>query len=77
MSMRFLAKIRKNLGIDSMYEMAQRLKMLNNSYIYLEKKSKGCDMTTLSDIRKLSGLSWNDFGLLIDKEAEENRKAKQ
>ncbi len=76
MTMRFLAKIRKSLDIDSMYEMAQRLKMLNNSYIYLERKAKGCDMTTLSDIRKLSGMTWNDFGVLIDKEAEENRKKK-
>lgn len=77
MRMRFLGKIRKQMGVPSMYKMAEILGMLNNSYIYLEKKAKGCDFETLVDIKEKSGLSWDQMGELIEDEVKENRKSKK
>ena len=70
MGMKFLGKIRKQLGISSMYKMAERLGMINNSYIYLEKKAKGCELQTLVDIKEKCDLSWDQLGKLIDEEVK-------
>lgn len=74
MGMRFLAKLRKQLGISSMYKMAERLGMLNNSYIYLEKKAKGCDLQTLVDIKNKCDLEWPELGRLIEEEVKGKSK---
>lgn len=74
MKMRFLGKIRKQMGIPSMYKMAELLNMLNNSYIYLEQKAKGCDFEILVDIKNKSGMSWEKIGELIEEEVKENRR---
>lgn len=74
MAMRFLAKLRKDLGIRSMYKMAERLGMLNNTYIYLEKKAKGCELQTLVDIKEKCGLSWDQLGDMIEMEVKTYKK---
>jgi hypothetical protein len=76
MGMRFLGKLRKQLGVSSMYKMAELLGMINNSYIYLEKKAKGCELQTLVDIKEKCGLSWSDLGKLIEDEVKEKSKKK-
>lgn len=68
MAMKWLGKVRKLKGISSMYKMAELLGMINNSYIYLEKKAKGCDMQTLVTIKKKCGLSWEQLGSFIEDE---------
>lgn len=70
MGMKFLGKIRKQLGISSMYKMAERLGMINNSYIYLEKKAKGCELQTLVEIKEKCDLSWDQLGKYIEDEVK-------
>lgn len=74
MAMKVLAKLRKELGISSMYKMAEKLGMLNNSYIYLEKKAKAVTFQTLVDIKEKCGLTWEKLGKMIEDEVRSGRR---
>lgn len=76
MGMKFLGKLRKQLDIGSMYKMAELLGMINNSYIYLEKKAKGCDLRTLVEIKDKCELTWEELGKLIEEEVRSKSKEK-
>lgn len=58
------------------YEMANYLGMLPQSYYYLEEKAQGCSFEVLSSVRAKSGLSWNQFGIMIDEEVKINQASK-
>src|SRR5262245_59296413 len=74
MAMKFLEKLRAKLGFDSQYAMAKHLGMIEASYRYLEKTSKGCELKTLVDIKDKCGISWNELGKLIEDEVKETKK---
>ena len=69
MGMKFLKKLRIKKGFTSQYQMAHHLKMLENSYRYLENKAKGCELRTLVQIKEKLGMTWGELGKLIEEEA--------
>lgn len=71
--MRFLKKLRERKGV-SQYKMAQLLGMIQQTYIYYESEAKGMKFKTLSRLREVLGLSWDELGKMIDDEAKESDK---
>lgn len=71
--MRWLKQVRDNLGL-SIYGLAAKVGLKIQTLSRLEKSGQGCRMSILSDIRKVSGLSWNQIGALIDAEVEDMRE---
>ena len=75
--MKTVETIRKRLDLTH-YGLAKKLGLTQPGLIHLERKSKGIQIITLSRLRKLSGLSWEEVGVLIDRDAaaiERERKS--
>lgn len=68
--MKWLKRLRLQIGIESRYEMAKRLDMLDASYRYLEVVAKGCANETLVTIKRKTGKSWEQIGKLIEQEVD-------
>lgn len=71
--MKLAAKIRKQLGISSIYGFWKFLvlngaEITRNGVEKLEKHVKGGSFETLCVLRKVSGMSWNEFGEELDRE---------
>lgn len=65
--MKFVKIIRENLGLTR-YRLARELGEATQTIDNLEEKARLIRPELLCKIRKLSGLSWNQLGLLLDKE---------
>lgn len=70
MHVRFLKKLRDDREL-SQYKMAQLLGILPETYAYYEGKAKGMKFKTLSELRRILNLTWNQLGEMIDEEAKE------
>lgn len=67
--MKFLELIRKKKGL-TLYAMAQLFEISPPTYTYYERHSKGMNIETLCRIRAKIGLSWEQFGRLLDRTVE-------
>lgn len=63
--MKFLELIRKKKGL-TLYAMAQLFEISPPTYTYYERHSKGMNIEILCRIRAKIGLSWEQFGKLLD-----------
>lgn len=54
--------------------MAKSLGITQTSYTYLEQKAEGMKFSNLVNIKKVSGLSWQEFGKLLEAEAKKIEK---
>jgi transcriptional regulator with XRE-family HTH domain len=73
--MRTLETVRKKLGLTQ-YGMAKRLGLTQTGYINAERNSKSVRLDILSKLRKIGGLTWDELGALIDREALTIEKAR-
>lgn len=68
--MKFVKKIREKLKIENCAQFAKALK-IHPEYIYRYENRAGSNkiqIPHLCKMRKLSGMSWNNFGKLLDEE---------
>ena len=67
--MKFFKKVRDITGLTQ-YGIAKRLSISRQVWFNWEKRARRRPLllTTLADLRKLSHLSWNEFGEIFDKE---------
>ena len=63
------------LGIESFNEMARRLGIGREQYQYAEERGKTISTSLLCKVRKISGLSWDKFGKILDEEFLDDKKA--
>lgn len=77
--MKTVETIRKRLGLTH-YGLSKKLGLTQPGLIHLERKSKAIQILTLSRLRKISGMSWEEVGALIDRDAlaiEKERKTRE
>jgi DNA-binding XRE family transcriptional regulator len=75
-TMKFFEKLRDKKKLTK-YEMARFLGMLPQTYYYLEEKARGCSFEILCMVKDKMGLSWEEMGLMIEKEVKINTKEKK
>jgi len=66
--MKLVQTIRKLLEL-SHYALAKKIDLTQPGAIHLERNGKAIQIVTLAKLRKLSGLTWEQVGALIDRDA--------
>lgn len=65
--MKFIGTIRKRLRLTR-YALAKELEIKTQSIDHLEEKGLSMKIDTLCKLRRVSGLSWDKFGSMLDRE---------
>jgi predicted transcriptional regulator len=64
----FFGALRKGTGLGA-WKFALRSEIPLSSLHRLENEGKGCRLKTLRQLRKAAGLTWEQFGAMIDQYA--------
>ncbi len=73
MRMEFVRQVRKIAGM-TIYRLAKEIGCNTSTVYQWEAGAKSMRLDYLSRVRKVSGLSWNEFGKLIDAEFNPPKK---
>jgi DNA-binding XRE family transcriptional regulator len=71
-TMKFFKTLRQQLKLTR-YEMAKKLDLLPQTYLYYENKAQGCGLHVICKVRKATGLSWDEIGKMLDKEYRDRK----